>query len=94
MRNVYSALSLIFIVIGALLLGSILNDQVIAKLLSFGYLGPLTFIFLIFYSAVAFIFAFISKEMKYRAILLILSTTLLIISLIFTFVGILGFRNP
>ncbi|KIL53482.1 hypothetical protein KP77_04580 [Jeotgalibacillus alimentarius] len=94
MKNIYSALSLIFIVIGTLLLGSILNEQVVAKILSFGYLGPVTFLFLILYSTVAFVLAIMSKKMKYKALLLVLSTILLLFSIIFTFVGAFAFQSP
>ncbi|WP_227395951.1 hypothetical protein [Jeotgalibacillus aurantiacus] len=94
MRNFLATLSLIFIIIGAVLIGSMMNEQVIASMLTFGYTGPLMFLFLIIYSTAAVVFAYLAKGTKYRALVLTVSITLLVVSLFISFVGAFAFRNP
>ncbi|GAF66623.1 hypothetical protein BTS2_3524 [Bacillus sp. TS-2] len=70
------------------------NELELLNVLSFGTSGSFFFLVLIIYSLLGTITAFLAKKNNYRILLFIFSITLLIYSLIITYVGMFGFCEP
>lgn len=87
-------LSFLFTLIGTAHLISIVNNLDFSHIFSFGISGPATFFFLIFYSFLGVLFAYLSKENTYKVFLLCLSGILLILSILITLIGAFAFQNP
>ncbi|MBA2176049.1 hypothetical protein H0266_14220 [Halobacillus locisalis] len=93
MKKVFSILSAIFIIMGFSLIYSISTGWGVHDLLTFGTTGPVSLLFFNIYNFLGLVFAFIGEKNKFRDILIACSSMLLVYTLIFTFIGIYGFRE-
>ncbi|BDG35512.1 hypothetical protein [Saccharococcus caldoxylosilyticus] len=90
MKNIYSIISFVFLVLSILpfLLLNIKYEY--APLATFGQKGPIGLFIPIFYSFISLIFALLSK----RGILLIFSLIFLLLNIGLLLIGAFGFKNP
>ncbi|MCP3029466.1 hypothetical protein [Halobacillus sp. A5] len=99
MRRIFSVLSAICTLLGLSIIISISymgnhNGSTLYETLTFGTKGTSFIVLFNLYNFLGFLFACLAERNKYRVLLFICSIALLVVSLILTFVGVYGFKEP
>ncbi|CDO04784.1 ABC transporter permease protein [Oceanobacillus picturae] len=94
MRKTFSVLSLISTLLGFTIIVSLTQDGKLFETLTFGTKGAWSIVMLNLYNFLGLLFACVAEKNKYRVILFIISISMLLVSLVATFVAVYGFQQP